>query len=47
MGKIEGSISVAECLEIKPGGNVVGDISAPSLVMDLGAGLTGSCKIIK
>lgn len=47
MGKIEGSISVAECLEIKAGGNVVGDISAPSLVMELGAGLTGSCKIIK
>lgn len=47
MGKIEGAISVAECLEIKAGGNVVGDVSAPSLVMELGAGLTGSCKIIK
>ena len=47
MGKIEGAISVAECLEIKAGGNVVGDVSAPSLVMALGAGLTGSCKIIK
>lgn len=46
-GKIIGSINVSEGVEIKAGGHVVGDIVAPSLVMELGAGLTGSCKIVK
>lgn len=47
MGKIIGTINVSECIEIRAGGHVVGDVNAPSLNMELGAGLTGACKIIK
>lgn len=46
-GKITGAIQVSEGLEIKSGGHVVGDVVAPTLVMELGAGLTGACKIVK
>lgn len=46
-GKVIGAVNASECLEIKAGGHVVGDVAAPSLVMELGAGLTGACQIIK
>lgn len=46
-GKVVGAVNASECLEIKAGGHVVGDVVAPSLVMELGAGLTGACKIVK
>lgn len=46
-GKVIGAVNALECLEIKAGGHVVGDVVAPSLVMELGAGLTGACQIIK
>lgn len=47
MGKITGSIIASECVEIKSGGHVIGNVAAPSLNMELGAGLTGACRIIK
>lgn len=47
LGKLEGKISVAGSIEIKAGGHIVGDVSAKALIMELGAGLTGNCRIIR
>jgi cytoskeletal protein CcmA (bactofilin family) len=46
-GKLTGTVEVADCITIKVGGYIVGDISAQRLIMELGAGITGACRIIK
>ena len=46
-GKIVGKIKVTEGLKILAGGHVVGEVFAPSLSIDLGGGLTGTCMVSK
>jgi cytoskeletal protein CcmA (bactofilin family) len=46
-GKVEGSITASDKVEILHTGKVIGDISTPVLVVEEGAVLEGKCSMLK
>lgn len=46
-GRLSGNVHAKDVVTIMPGGYIVGDVSAQSLVMEFGAGLCGACRIIR
>lgn len=46
-GRVEGSISASEKVEILHTGKVFGDISAPILIVEEGAVLEGKCSMLQ
>ena len=46
-GVVKGTIKAAEKIEIKEGGQLIGDVSTPTLIMEDGCVFNGSCTMPK
>jgi len=46
-GKIMGNIRATDCVEILSGGEIIGDIRTPSLILEEGAFFVGNCLMEK
>lgn len=45
-GIIRGDVTVSERIELLPGGQIIGDIRCPSLIMAEGTGFRGRCEML-
>ena len=45
-GIVQGDVTASERLELLPGGQVVGNVRCPSLVMADGTGIRGRCEML-
>lgn len=45
-GIVQGDVTAAERLELLPGGQVIGNVRCPSLVMADGTGIRGRCEML-
>ena len=45
MGKVNGTIDARERIEVYPPGRIVGDIQAPTVLIESGAVLNGNCTM--
>ncbi len=46
-GKVVGTVTASERVEVKAGGRIIGDVDAPVLVMEAGAVLDGRCRMTR
>ena len=44
-GLVKGNIVASTKVELRPNGNVIGDVQSPSLVIEVGAKLDGKCDM--
>ena len=44
-GRVKGNIVASKRVELRPNGNIIGDIQSPSLNIEVGARLDGKCDM--
>src|SRR5262245_14634785 len=47
LGRVRGPVVASKCVEVGPKAQVVGDISAPKIVVKEGAVIQGSCRMTR